>query len=112
MIALSPATAVGPAHAEPTAAELEKQIETKSHDLEPVVEQYNKINEQLAETRAEITNRPTNPSPATPVRIPRASTASTAGAGRSSMPNHRSRRQGAGVPETPRGHWPASAATE
>ncbi|HZM78858.1 MAG TPA: NlpC/P60 family protein [Candidatus Limnocylindrales bacterium] len=47
--------AAGPAHAEPSAAELEKQIEAKSHELELVVEQYNKINEQLAETRAEIT---------------------------------------------------------
>lgn len=47
-------TPVGPAHAEPTAAELAKQIDEKSHELELVVEQYNKINEQLTETRSEI----------------------------------------------------------
>ncbi|WP_117211899.1 C40 family peptidase [Allorhizocola rhizosphaerae] len=44
------------AHAEPTVAELEQQISEKSHDLELVVEQYNKLNEQLAATQAEITN--------------------------------------------------------
>ncbi len=44
------------AHAEPTAAQLEQQISDKSHDLELVVEQYNKINEQLEATQAEITN--------------------------------------------------------
>jgi len=43
-----------PAHAEPTVAELEQQIEAKSQELELVVEQYNKINEQLAATRTEI----------------------------------------------------------
>lgn len=48
------ATAVAPASAEPTVAELEKQIDEKSHALELVVEQYNRINEQLTETRAEI----------------------------------------------------------
>lgn len=42
------------ARAEPTVAQLEQQIEEKSHELELVVEQYNKINEQLAATRAEI----------------------------------------------------------
>ncbi|WP_020520846.1 C40 family peptidase [Catelliglobosispora koreensis] len=42
------------AHAEPTVAEVEKQISAKSEELEKVVEQYNMINEQLAATRAEI----------------------------------------------------------
>jgi cell wall-associated NlpC family hydrolase len=54
MIVAMVATAGGPAYAEPTVAELEKQIDEKSHALELVVEQYNRINEQLGTTRAEI----------------------------------------------------------
>lgn len=42
------------ANAQPSGAELEKQISAKSHELELVVEQYNKINEQLKTTRSEI----------------------------------------------------------
>jgi peptidoglycan DL-endopeptidase CwlO len=45
----------GVAHAEPTKAQLEQQIEAKSTELEKVVEQYNRINEQLTQTRTEIT---------------------------------------------------------
>ncbi|MEV0457009.1 NlpC/P60 family protein [Catellatospora methionotrophica] len=42
-----------PAHAAPSAAELRKQISEKSDQLEKVVEQYNKLNAQLKQTRTE-----------------------------------------------------------
>ncbi|WP_155369881.1 C40 family peptidase [Catellatospora vulcania] len=42
-----------PAHAAPSAAELRKQISEKSEQLEKVVEQYNKLNTQLKQSRAE-----------------------------------------------------------
>jgi cell wall-associated NlpC family hydrolase len=54
VIALSLVAGGSIAHAEPSVAEIEKQISTKSGELEVVVEQYNKINEQLTATRAEI----------------------------------------------------------
>lgn len=43
-----------PAHAEPSAAELRKQITAKSTQLEKIVEQYNKLNSQFKQTRAEV----------------------------------------------------------
>jgi cell wall-associated NlpC family hydrolase len=46
----------GVAYAEPTKAQLEQQISAKSTELEKVVEQYNRINEQLTQTRADITS--------------------------------------------------------
>jgi cell wall-associated NlpC family hydrolase len=54
MIVATVAIAGTPAHAEPTVAELEKQIDEKSHALELIVEQYNRVNEQLTETRGKI----------------------------------------------------------
>ncbi|MEU8081483.1 NlpC/P60 family protein [Catellatospora citrea] len=42
-----------PAHAAPSAADLRKQISEKSEQLEKVVEQYNKLNTQLKQTRTE-----------------------------------------------------------
>lgn len=43
-----------PAHAAPSAADLRKQITEKSAQLEKVVEQFNKQNTQLKQTRAEV----------------------------------------------------------
>ncbi|MDR7278814.1 C40 family peptidase [Catenuloplanes atrovinosus] len=46
---LAPATAV---HAEPSSADLTKQIDKASHELEVVIESYNKLNEELKATQA------------------------------------------------------------
>jgi cell wall-associated NlpC family hydrolase len=43
------------AHAEPSAAEIQQQIKKSSTELEGVVEQFNKLGEQLKATRAAIT---------------------------------------------------------
>ncbi|MEV6524515.1 NlpC/P60 family protein [Longispora sp. NPDC051575] len=42
------------AHAEPTRAELEKQLDQISGQLGPVVEQYNKVREELAASKATV----------------------------------------------------------
>jgi len=47
---VAPATA---AHAAPPPASLQQQIDKASSDLEKIVEQYNKVNEQLKATKAE-----------------------------------------------------------
>lgn len=75
VVSLAIVAGAAPVYAEPTnpetLAELEQRIETKSHELELVVEQYNKVNEQLQTTRAEIAKL----SSALPTLEQRASTA-------------------------------------
>lgn len=46
---LAPATA---AHADPSVAEIERQVSTQSVQLEKIVEQYNKVNEELKASQA------------------------------------------------------------
>jgi peptidoglycan DL-endopeptidase CwlO len=52
--------AAGPAQAEPSPAEVEKQLDQAWEKLEPVIEQYNKVHSQLKTNRkrsAEVTRR-------------------------------------------------------
>jgi cell wall-associated NlpC family hydrolase len=49
IVVIAPATT---AHAEPTASELQQQIDQASADLEKIVEQYNKVTEQLKASQA------------------------------------------------------------
>jgi cell wall-associated NlpC family hydrolase len=49
-------TAAVPARAEPTAGEIQQQIDKASADLEKIVEQYNKVTEQLKASQAAATD--------------------------------------------------------
>jgi cell wall-associated NlpC family hydrolase len=50
--ALSVGIAAAPAHAEPSPAQVEKQIDAAWNQLEPVIEQYNRTHAQLQDNRA------------------------------------------------------------
>ena len=59
-VAVAGLVAPGAAHAEPTPADVEKQLDEAWEKLEPVIEQYNKVHSQLNTNRrrsAEVTKR-------------------------------------------------------
>ena len=51
--ALAISVPAAPAHAEPSPAQIEKQIDTAWNQIEPVIEQYNRTHAQLQEKRAQ-----------------------------------------------------------